>query len=237
MKAHFEFDWLGAEREYLKALELNPNDAYAHLFYSNSYLSPLGRHQEAIAEMQKAIAIDPFSAPIQGFLGRTYVWARQSDKAMAQFKKCAQMFPGFAIDLERMAQLNALTGRFDDAVREETQARLVSGEDEKSVFRKEASLRRAFSAAGARGYWTQMLALSAMKDNPPEMYNSAFGTAILFAHLGDKSKSLGLLEQAYEERSLAMTEIAIEPAFDSISDEPRFKELLREVGVRGSSVN
>ena len=54
MKAHYEFDWPGAEREYLRALDLNPNDAYAHVFYSNSYLSPHGRHAEAIDEMQKA---------------------------------------------------------------------------------------------------------------------------------------------------------------------------------------
>jgi TolB-like protein/DNA-binding winged helix-turn-helix (wHTH) protein/Tfp pilus assembly protein PilF len=231
VKAHFEFDWPGAEREYVRALELNPNDAYAHLFYSNSYLSPLGRHDEAIAEMQKAVALDPFSAPIQGFLGRTYIWARQYDKAMAQFQKCAQMFPGFAIDHERMAQLNALTGQFEEAIREDTKARLLSGEDEKSVLQKEAALRQSLAQGGAHGYWKQVLALSAMKDKPPEMYNSAFGTAILFAQLGDKSKSLDLLEQAYQERSLAMTEINIEPAFSSMTDEPRFKTLLRQVGI------
>jgi TolB-like protein/DNA-binding winged helix-turn-helix (wHTH) protein/Tfp pilus assembly protein PilF len=237
VKAHFEFDWSGAEREFLRALELNPNDAYAHLFYSNSYLSPLRRHEEAIAEMQKAIALDPFSAPIQGFLGRTYIWARQYDKAMAQFQKCAQMFPGFAIDHERMAQLNALIGKFEDAIREDTQARLLSGEDEKSVLQKEASLRQAFAEGGAHGYWKQVLVLSKSPDNPPEMYNSSFGSAILYAQLGDKPKALELLEKAYDDRSLAMTEIAVEPAFDSINDELRFHDLLRRVGVGGSSAN
>jgi adenylate cyclase len=80
VKAHYEFDWPGAEREYLRALDLNPNDAYAHVFYSNSYLSPHGRHAEAVDEMQKAIAIDPFSAPVESFLGRTYIWSREYDK-------------------------------------------------------------------------------------------------------------------------------------------------------------
>jgi tetratricopeptide (TPR) repeat protein len=93
VKAHYEFDWPGAEREYLRALDLNPNDAYAHVFYSNSYLSPHGRHAEAIDEMQKAIAIDPFSAPVESFLGRTYIWSREYAKAMAQLRKCAEMFP------------------------------------------------------------------------------------------------------------------------------------------------
>jgi tetratricopeptide (TPR) repeat protein len=103
IKAHYEFDWLGAEREYRRGLELSPNDPNSHMFYSNSYLSPLGRHEEAIAEMKKAIAIDPFSAPVQSFLGRTYLWARRYEEALNQFEKCAEMFPGFAINHERLA--------------------------------------------------------------------------------------------------------------------------------------
>jgi tetratricopeptide (TPR) repeat protein len=93
VKAHYEFDWPGAEREYLRALDLNPNDAYAHVFYSNSYLSPHGRHAEAIDEMQKAIAIDPFSAPVESFLGRTYIWSREYDKAMANCGSVPKCFP------------------------------------------------------------------------------------------------------------------------------------------------
>jgi TolB-like protein/DNA-binding winged helix-turn-helix (wHTH) protein/Tfp pilus assembly protein PilF len=231
VKAHFEFDWRGAESEFRSALELNPNDSYAHLFYSNSYLSPLGRHAEAIEEMKKAIALDPFSAPIQAFLGRTYIWAGQYDKAMAQFQKCAEMFPGFAIDHERMAQLYALTGKFEDAIREDTKARLLSGEDEASALRKEAELRQAFATGGARGYWERILDLSQMKDNPPEMYNSSFGAAVLYAQMGDTSKALDSLEKAYEERSLAMTEIAVEPAFRPLASEPRFKALLVKLRI------
>ena len=135
MKAHYEYDWPGAEREYHRALELNPNDAYGHLFYSNSYLSPLGRHDEAIAEMAKAISVDPFSPPIQSFLGRTYLWARRYDEALAQFNKCAEMFPGFAIDHERLAHLYTYPGKFDNAISEETKARLLAGEDPKSVLK------------------------------------------------------------------------------------------------------
>jgi TolB-like protein/DNA-binding winged helix-turn-helix (wHTH) protein/Tfp pilus assembly protein PilF len=233
VKAHYEFDWPGAEREYLRALALNPNDAYAHLFYSNSYLSPLGRHAEAIEEMQKAIAIDPFSAPVQSFLGRTYIWSRQFDKALAQFQKCAELFPGFAIDHERLAQLYAFLGRFDEATAEDTKARLLSGEDTKSALKKEAALRQAFAADGPPGYWKMLLELTQMADSPPETYQSPFGAAILYAHLGEKKKALDSLEHAYEHRSLAMTELAIEPAFDSIRAEPRFQDLLRRVQLKG----
>ncbi len=229
--AHYDFDWPAAEREYLRALDLNPNDAYAHLFYSNSYLSPLGRHTEAIAEMQKAVAIDPFSAPVQSFLGRTYIWARQYDQAIAQFRKCAEMFPGFAIDHERLAQLLAFLGKFEDAIAEDTRARLLSGEDENSALQKEAMLRHALATSGSQGYWKQLLEFTQLPVNPPETYNSPFGTAILYAQLGEKSKALDSLEKAYEQRTLSMTELAIEPAFDSLRPDPRFQTLLRRTGL------
>ena len=213
---------------------MNPNDAYARFFYSNSYLSPLGRHAQAIEEMRKAVAIDPFSAPVQGFLGRTYIWARQYDKALEQFQKVAEMFPGFAIDHERLAQLFAFMGRFDQAIAEDTRARLLSGENEKSALAKEAKLRHAWTTQGAPGYWKALVDLSQTAENPPEAYNSPFGTAILYAQLGDKAQALNALEQAYEQRSLAMTEINIEPAFDSIRGEPRFKALLQRVRLEGA---
>jgi TolB-like protein/DNA-binding winged helix-turn-helix (wHTH) protein len=234
--AHFDFDWPGAERHYLRALDLNPNDAYAHLFYSNSYLSPLGRHLEAINEMQKAIAIDPFSAPVQSFLGRTYIWARQYDEALAQFSKCAEMFPGFAIDHERLAQLHAFRGRFEEAIAEDTKARLFSGEDEGSALQKEAALRQAWTTGGSRGYWKQLLEFVQLPGNPPEAYNSPFGTAILYAELGEKKRALDSLERAFEQRSLSMPEIAMEPAFDPIRTDPRFQTLLRRVGLEKAMV-
>jgi TolB-like protein/Tfp pilus assembly protein PilF len=232
VKAHYEFDWPAAQIEYLRAINLNPNDAYAHLFYSNSFLSPLGRHAEAIDEMQKAVAIDPFSAPVQGFLGRTYIWARQFDKALAQFQKCAEMFPGFALDYERMAQLKAFMGKFEDAITEDTKARLLSGEGEASVLKKEAALRHALAKDGPRGYWKKILELTQMPDNPPEALKTPFGLAIIYAQLGEKTKALDSLELAYQQRSLAMTEIAIEPAFDSIRGEPRFQDLLARVELK-----
>ena len=234
--AHYDFDWPAAESEYLRALDSNLNDAYARLFYSNSYLSPLGRHAEAIDEMQKAVAIDPFSAPVQSFLGRTYIWARQYDQAIAQFRKCNEMFPGFAINHERLAQLLAFLGKFEDAIAEDTRARLLSGEDENSALQKEAALRHAWNTGGSRGYWKQLLDFTQLPINPPEAYNSPFGTAILYAQLGEKSKALDSLEKAYGQRSLSMTELAIEPAFDPIRTDPRFQTLLRRVGLEKTTV-
>ena len=89
------------------------------------------------------------------------------------------------------------------------------------------------ATGGSAGYWKEVLELTQMTDNPPETYRSPFGAAILYADLGEKTKALDSLENAYEQHSLAMTEIAIEPAFDSIRSEPRFQDLLRPVRLDG----
>lgn len=231
VKAHFEYDWPVAEREYLRALELNPSDAYAHFFYSNSYLSPLGRHDEAIAEMKEAIELDPFSPPFQSFLGRTFLWARRYDEALGQLRKCDGLFPNFVINHERLAHLYTYTGKFEDAVAEEGKARLLAGEDPESVARKEEDLRRALADSGPHGYWEKILEFSRNKENPPEAYATPYGVALIYARLDDKQKALDSLERAYVLRELAMTEIGVEPAFDGLRPDPRFAELLRKVGL------
>jgi tetratricopeptide (TPR) repeat protein len=181
--------------------------------------------------MVKAISVDPFSPPIQSFLGRTYLWARRYDEALAQFNKCAEMFPGFAIDHERLAHLYTYTGKFDDAISEETKARLLAGEDPKSALRKEDALRTALKKEGPKGYWKQVIEHSRMAENPPEAYRGPYGVAILYARLGEKEKALVALEEALDQRVLAMTEIGVEPAFDSLRGEARFQHLLRRVGL------
>ncbi len=231
VKAHFEYDWPGAEREYRRALELNPSDANTHLIYSNSYLSPFGRHDEAIAETKAAVALDPLSLPTQSFLGRTYLWASRYDEALAQFQKANRLDPNFAINHERLAHLFTYTGRFGDAIEEETKARMLAGENPKAALAKAEELRVALAARGPRGYWEKVLELSSAKENPPEAYAGSYGLAIVYTRLAEKEKALDCLEQAYTERQLPMTEIGIEPAFDALRSEPRFAALLRRVGL------
>jgi TolB-like protein/DNA-binding winged helix-turn-helix (wHTH) protein/Tfp pilus assembly protein PilF len=231
VKAHYEYDWQGAGREFQEALRLNPSDSFAHLFYSNSYLSPLGRHDEAIAEMKTAIALDPFSSRIQSFLGRTYIWARRYDDALAQFRKTTEMFPSFAIEHERLAHLYTYRGDYDKAISEETRARILAGQDPRLVLKLEDSLRAALATRGARGYWEKMLELSRGVDNPPEAYTKDDGLAILYARLGETDKALQALEHGYKKRQIHMTEIGVEPAFDTLRTDPRFQDLVRQIGV------
>jgi TolB-like protein/DNA-binding winged helix-turn-helix (wHTH) protein/Tfp pilus assembly protein PilF len=228
---HYDYDWDTAEREFRRALELNPSSADAHFFYSNSYLSPFGHHDEAIAELQRAMELDPLSLPIQAFLGRTYVWARRYDDALAQFRKIGEMSPDLALNHERLSHLYAYLNRYDEAIEEDAKARTLSGDNVDSVFAKKDALRRAFVEHGPRGFWQGLLELSKAPQNPPEAYTDHWGVAIIYAQLGDKNKALDALEEAYSERNFMLTEIAVEPALDPLRSEPRFKALLQRVGL------
>ena len=130
-----------------------------------------------------------------------------------------------------MARLYAFQGKFENAISEDTRARLLCGEEQKSVLQKEAALRYAWNRDAAQGYWKKLLEFKQLPDNPPEYYESPFGAAILLSELGRKSEALDALETAYEQRSLAMTELPIEPAFDPLRADPRFQSLLLRVGL------
>jgi TolB-like protein/DNA-binding winged helix-turn-helix (wHTH) protein/Tfp pilus assembly protein PilF len=229
--AHYDYDWTTAEREFLLALRLNPSDPNAHLFYSNSFLSPHARHREAVDEMQKAIALDPLSPPMQAFLIRTYTWARSYDEARAQFAKTMEVAPNMPVLHERAAHTFTCTGDLKKAIVEDAQARLLSGEPAEQVVADRDLQMNALRQRGAKGYWQAQLDLSREKFHPPEAFVSPFGLAVIYSRLGSRDLALSALQEAYERRDVQLTEMQVEPAFDVLRDDPRFRTLLTHIGL------
>jgi TolB-like protein/DNA-binding winged helix-turn-helix (wHTH) protein len=229
--AHADFDWSGAEKEYRRGLALNPNDPIAHFFYSNSFLSPMGRHEEAIAEMKKAGELDPLSPSIRSFSGQTFLWARRYDEGLAAYKKCAEQFPAYAINEERIAHIYTYMGRLDDAIAADTRAKILSGQPPETAMEQDRALRKALSTEGPSGYWKALLEYGKGPDVPAETYRTPQQLAIIHTRLGEKDQALALLEEAYRTRSLGLTELAVEPAFETLHSEPRFQELCRRLGL------
>jgi TolB-like protein/DNA-binding winged helix-turn-helix (wHTH) protein len=232
--AHLEYDWPAAEREFRRGIELNPSDANAHLFFSNSLLSPLGRHDDAIAEMKIAIRLDPLSAPADSFMGRTYLWARRYNEALAHLQKSVERFPKFVLNHVRLAHLYPYIEKFDEAIAEDKQVWLASGLDAGEASNRADAMHLALASRGPHGYWEKVLEFSQSGVNTPEAYSSAYGVALLYTRLGEYDRAIGSLELAFSQRELAMTEIAIEPAFDRLQSDARFLGLLRRVGVKRS---
>jgi tetratricopeptide (TPR) repeat protein len=95
------------------------SDANAHFFYSNNYLSCFERHDEAIAEMKRAIELDPLSVPIRSFSGRTYLWARRYDETLREFEKVEKIDADFVLNHVRLAHLFSYMDRYPSKRRRE----------------------------------------------------------------------------------------------------------------------
>jgi tetratricopeptide (TPR) repeat protein len=121
-------------------------------------LTPLGKSEQAIAEMKKALELDPFSRIYNTVLGITYFYARKYDQAEEQFKKAIELNPDFFVTYYHFAWLYSQTGQYLNAISELTKGRLRSGDDRVKIAASEdIALRKAFGADGARGFWQQIL--------------------------------------------------------------------------------
>ncbi len=228
VKADFEYDWTGAEQEFNRAIELNPNYADAHFRYAWSYLTPLGKSDQAIAEMEKALQLDPFSRIDNTVFGCIYLYARRYDEAAQQFNKAIKLNPDFFVTYYHFAWLYAQLGEFPDAITELTKGRFLAGDEHvKSAAAEEASLRKAFAVHGARGFWLQ---LQTEKDADV----GEFDGPQVEARLGNNEKALEGLQRNYEERKALGTLMNVDPAFDSLRSDPRFRDLVQRMGLTPS---
>ena len=224
-KADFEYDWPGAEQEFERAIALNPNYADAHFRYAWSYLTPLGKSDQAIAEMKKALELDPFSRMDNTVFGCIYFYARRNDQALEQFEKAIKLNPDFFVTYYHLAWLYSNEGHYPDAITALTKGRLFAGDARVKVAAPyEVALRTAFATEGAKGFWQQI-----QKEEDSAV--GEFGNPQVYAQLGDEQKALKELQRNYEERLPLATLANVDPAFDSLRSDPRFKELVWRMGL------
>ena len=228
-KADFEYDWQGAEQEFKRAIELNPNYAEARFRYAWSYLMPLGKSEQAIAEMKTALELDPFSPIYNTVFGCIYFYARKYDQSLEQFRKAIELNPDFFVTHYHLAWLYSQVGQYENAISQLTEGQRLSGNDRtvKTAASEEAALRKALATEGARGFWQQLLSSNEkLGRNIGE-----FDTAQIYARLGDKQKALEWLSRNYEERRALGTLLNVDPAFDSLRSDQRFGDLVRRMGL------
>jgi TolB-like protein/DNA-binding winged helix-turn-helix (wHTH) protein/Flp pilus assembly protein TadD len=231
-KSHYEFDFPGAEREFLKAIELNPNSAYAHLFYSNCYLLPMGRTAEAIAENQKALALDPLSLPIHNFMGMSYYFAGDYEKAYQQYQHTIAMDPTFPLAHEYFSALLITMGRYEQAIQEKEQSELLGGMSPKEAAAEAEAALNAFRNGGAKGYWQGILEMTLARQNHGKESVVASDMVVLYALVGDKDKAFSWLDKAYDAREgAAITLLKCDPYFKNLRGDPRFLAMLRRMGL------
>ncbi|MGC8549431.1 MAG: tetratricopeptide repeat protein [Acidobacteriaceae bacterium] len=190
-----------------------------------------GRHAQAIAEMQKALALDPLSFPVQSFYGRTLVWAGRTSDALAQFAKATRSNPNSALEYVRLAHTYAAMGNYPSAIRAEETARILAGESPEAAVAQGQLLRNRLHDQGTAGYWQQELLFANLPDNPPESFTGAYGLAVIYAQLGQKQKAIAALQQALHEHDLRLTEISIEPLLKPLHADPAFHAIQARIGL------
>ena len=231
-RQNFDWDFAGAEREFRHALELNPSYAIAHQWYA-TFLNDMGRHQEAIAEIERAIQLDPLSVNVNTAAGVVFYFARQFDRAEKQAKNALELDPNFYSAHSWLADVYQATNAYEAAFQEREKMAILTGND--ALRSRNAALRRAYNAGGPKEmYREQVKQLQKVGASPllPTVAGPAqFGLAIAYAHLGENDRAFEQLEQLYRNRGFEMLTLKNNPDLDPLRSDPRFQDLVRRVGL------
>jgi tetratricopeptide (TPR) repeat protein len=218
------WDWAGADREFKRALELNPRYATAHLWYGE-YLSALGRFDDALGEINRALEQNPLSAETSlGLASRAY-YARQPDAAIEQVQKVLAMDSKFVPAHVLLGRAYAEKGSAQEALAEFRKALDLSEGDTNEL----AAV--GYAEALAHHEKEARQTLNDLMQRSRDTYVQPVWIAVIELGLGDKSQAFDWLEKGYADRSWWLVNLKVDPFFDSIRSDPRFSDLLRRVGL------
>jgi serine/threonine protein kinase/tetratricopeptide (TPR) repeat protein len=225
---YFGWDWTSAEREYKRAVELNPNSAISHLGYAELLLAR-ARFDESLAEAKRAVELDPLSPQIIGNLAFAYLVTRRYDESIAQHQKALELDPSAAWIRANLAWAYALKGAYAQAIAEYDkipgQAKVVAAENQMVAN----SLGWLYAVSGRRA--DALKIARELKDLSSRAYVDFYQVAAIYAALGDKDEAFRLLEKAYEQHSSSMPNLAVDPFWYGIRSDPRYADLLRRMGL------
>ncbi|HEV2386617.1 MAG TPA: winged helix-turn-helix domain-containing protein [Candidatus Acidoferrales bacterium] len=220
----YDWDWPEAEREYRRALALDPNGALTHRGYS-AYLAALGRTTEAMREIERAWALDPLSLVLANEAAWNLYMAGQYARAEEHSLRTLALEPGFAPALYTAGLAREQIGRLPEAIAAFREARRISQENPATI----AALGHAQGLAGTRAEAEQ--ALGRLRQLAAKTYVPAYWPAIVHAGLGESAAALDALERAYQEHDVWLVWIKVEPRFQFLQSNPAFRNLLARAGL------
>ena len=226
MALNADWDWAGAEGEFQRALELDPNNARTYVLYS-IHLESLGKVDEAIKRLLQAVSLDPMNLNGLDNLAEAYIYAREFAQSIEQSKKVLEIDPTFANAHFHLGLAYSLVGKYDLGLEEfEKGARLNNDSDALAVTEV---AKREYAKSGYRGALKRFAALE--EEQARRIYIDPAWIASRHAELGEKDLAFTWLEKAYAEKSGFLLYIKVLPRFDSLRSDPRYAELLKRMGL------
>jgi TolB-like protein/DNA-binding winged helix-turn-helix (wHTH) protein len=218
----YDWDWESAEKEYKRAIALNPGYATAHHWYA-WHLIVMGRNSEGIAELRKAQSLDPLSLIISADLADALCIAHLSDESVQQSRRTLEMDPNFAIAHYELGQAFEQKRMLNEAIGEFQRAIELSGGNE--VF--DANLAYAYATSGSKE--EAMKIVKDLEDRQSQHSSTDASIGLIYVGLGDKDQAMIWLNKAYQARF--NPSILVRPAFDPLRSDARFQDLLRRIGL------
>jgi serine/threonine protein kinase/tetratricopeptide (TPR) repeat protein len=223
----YDWDWSGAEREFQRAIELNPSYAVAHNRHGIA-LMRTGSVEEAITEEKRALELDPLSLAINRMLGVTFSSARKYDQAIEQQRKTLELDPNYRLAVVDLGLAYLAKSMYKEAIAEFQKALMTSPDNVAAL----SDLGYTYAVTSRRTEAQQVL--DQLNELSKRKYVPARYRARIYAGLGDKDKAFDWLEKGYEDRSVGsgLFTLKVDPIFDSLRSDPRFADLLRRMNLQ-----
>jgi TolB-like protein/Tfp pilus assembly protein PilF len=224
VKRDFEWDWSGAGNEFQRAIELNPGCVEAY-HWRSTLLSMLGRHGEALNEKTRALAMDPLSVVIRTDFARMFYFFRDYDQSLDQYRAALEMDPDFGSAHLGLAQVYEQKGLFEHAIEELKTGMRLSNDSPFAL----AKLGHGYAMAGRKA--EAHAVLDQLKELSSRRYVSPYDLAMVHLGLQENDDAFAWLQKAFEQRSLWLGYLKVEPQMDPLRSDQRFQDLLLRVGL------
>jgi tetratricopeptide (TPR) repeat protein len=221
----YDWDWLSAERELKRAIELNPNLVEAHAQYSY-YFAIMGRKEECIEEVERTLDLDPLSPFYNTYMCVMLIFARQYDQVIARMQESLKLHPNNYTYHSVLGRAYSLKGMHDKAIEEMEKAVILSGGKMPMELMMQATV---FASAGHRE--DALKILNKMLEQSKTRYVSPASIGLIYLKLGQIDTAFEWFEKAFDIRDFWIVHLKAAPEFESISSDPRFKALLKKVGL------
>jgi tetratricopeptide (TPR) repeat protein len=221
IKMNYDWDWQGAEKELRRAIELNPNYAFAYHILSH-YLLLMGRNDESLEASKRALELDPLDMDINNHLGFHYYWTREYDKAIEQYTKTLEINPNDPWAHSYLGRIYKEMGWYSKSIEEFKLALSLIGKNEAEIL---SSLGNGYAVSGNRGEALEII--NELIGQSKQKYVPSFLIADVYVGLGEKDKAFEWLEKAFNERHLE----PMSPLLDPIRKDPRFIDLLLRMNL------